>query len=368
MALDFSAATKVVVEGDRRFGAYNAFECRSLKKHLLEIESTKAGRVRLADYYKAGLEKRWEGVHSWNENRNYLRSLGALDETNMSDPYIIVPNYVASRPSCVTVSTFYAVCCLNECEDLIGQLESRFQSPTAEPEPILEQVSRMTAKTVEVPIKLTDSLTQRLNQIANANNGVVPLHGRLFAQWMHHAYPRECPYPHQGGNVQPHTPDEWMQATGEQATRQTVEEVQVQIDALGAFRAPKGAEARDHQHLKENELPWDQVEEFPAPAFAEAPKKARANGEEVAPATRLVPPLRMSWLSALRSPLKKLATFVSIAFCLAFLAWKVTTSGKQVEARNPVMFIQHLLRSYGSSNSKAGSLPFAQRSSDHAYC
>jgi len=338
-----------------------------LKKNLLEIESTKAGRVRLADYYKAGLKKRREGASKWNEKRDYLRSLGALDESNMSDPYVIVPNYVASRPNCLTASKFYSVCCLNECEDLIGQLESTFKSPTAEPEPILEQVSRMTAKTVEVPIKLTDSMTQRLNQIASANKGVVPLHGRLFAQWMHHAYPRECPYPHQGGNVQPHTPDEWMQATGEQAARQTVEEVKVQIDALGECSAPKGAEARNHQHLKENELPWDHVEELPAPVFAEAPNRDMSNAEEAAPSTRLAPPLRMSWLSALRSLLKKLATFASIAFCVAFAAWKVTASGKEVEAKHPSAFVQYVLRS-GPSNSKAGLLPLAQRSSDHAYC
>ena len=27
----------------------------------------------------------------------------------------------------------------------------------------------------------------------------VPLHGRLFAQWMHYAFPRHCPFPHVSG-------------------------------------------------------------------------------------------------------------------------------------------------------------------------
>merc|ERR1719343_1639826 len=30
-------------------------------------------------------------------------------------------------------------------------------------------------------------------QIGKRHAGKVPPHGRLFAQWLHHAYPRECP-------------------------------------------------------------------------------------------------------------------------------------------------------------------------------
>ena len=35
-----------------------------------------------------------------------------------------------------------------------------------------------------------------MEQVASHHGGKVPLHGRLFAQWLHHAFPRECPYPH----------------------------------------------------------------------------------------------------------------------------------------------------------------------------
>merc|ERR1719384_1041018 len=35
----------------------------------------------------------------------------------------------------------------------------------------------------------------RLGEIAEHHDGYVHLHGRLFAQWMHHAYPRECHFP-----------------------------------------------------------------------------------------------------------------------------------------------------------------------------
>jgi len=42
----------------------------------------------------------------------------------------------------------------------------------------------------------------------------VQLHGRLFAQWLHHAYPRECPFPHLSGSTNPRSPDEWMEEKG----------------------------------------------------------------------------------------------------------------------------------------------------------
>merc|ERR1712107_499075 len=54
----------------------------------------------------------------------------------------------------------------------------------------------------------------RLREIAKAHGGVVPLHGRLFAQWMHHAFPRECPFPHVSGTKNPQTPSEWIDETG----------------------------------------------------------------------------------------------------------------------------------------------------------
>ncbi len=44
--------------------------------------------------------------------------------------------------------------------------------------------------------------------------GRVPLHGRLFAQWMHHVFPRECPYPHVAGTVNPLRPEDFVAQKG----------------------------------------------------------------------------------------------------------------------------------------------------------
>merc|ERR1719210_43724 len=60
----------------------------------------------------------------------------------------------------------------------------------------------MHSDTVHAPRNLSSALLARLDEIAEHHAGQVALHGRLFAQWMHHAYPRECPFPHIAGSTE----------------------------------------------------------------------------------------------------------------------------------------------------------------------
>jgi len=58
-------------------------------------------------------------------------------------------------------------------------------------------------------------MLHRLNAVAaKSDSGKVPLHGRLFTQWLHHVYPRECAYPHLSGTTSPTQLEEWMKVTG----------------------------------------------------------------------------------------------------------------------------------------------------------
>merc|ERR1719197_1201415 len=82
-------------------------------------------------------------------------------------------------------------------------------------------------------------LLNRLDSIAAMHGGSVPLHGRLFAQWMHLAYPRECPFPHVSGTIQPKTAKE-MRAEG-QKTKALKEEMLQYIEAGRPALAEKGA-------------------------------------------------------------------------------------------------------------------------------
>merc|ERR1719384_1021376 len=93
----------------------------------------------------------------------------------------------------------------------------------------------------------------RLDDIADRHQGRVPLHGRLFMQWLHHAYPRECSFPHVSGTINPVTQDEWI-------------EMHDDIDTVLATDAEKELHATGHVSDLANlgPLPWTDVEELVA--------------------------------------------------------------------------------------------------------
>merc|ERR1719277_792409 len=78
-------------------------------------------------------------------------------------------------------------------------LESHIGSSSAPAERIAALVSTLPSESVKAPRELPTLLRQRLDEVAAHHGGQVPLHGRLFAQWLHHAYPLECPYPQEAG-------------------------------------------------------------------------------------------------------------------------------------------------------------------------
>jgi len=320
-SLNFTSATLVIEEVGKRYGKYNNDgECQTLKSEMLAIETTKAGRVRLSDFYEKGLS----GVFDFNEKREYLASLGALDESNPDDPLVIVANYVSSRPNCLVASGFYVVCCSNECENFLSTLERKFEAPTATPEAILEQVATMIPGTAEAPRTLSDVLVKRLNSIAKANEGEVPLHGRLFALWMHHVFPRECPFPHKGGSS-PQTPDEWMQSTGQEAHCLDPNEIQAFVDSEGRAIGVKGPEAQQFHMLEENDLPWDEAEEVPATVAPLQLHREESTTTEAVLVLKAVPSTPQRSLFHTESPMATLGLFI-VGF--AIFAWKMMASLK----------------------------------------
>merc|ERR1739845_310706 len=86
------------------------------------------------------------------------------------------------------------------------------------------------------------TMQAQLQSIANSNGGEVSLHGRPFAQWMHKAFPLECPRPHEGASLLgPQTPDEWE--------KEAPETVTVSDDELNSVDIRKAAQdaAKDAQ-------------------------------------------------------------------------------------------------------------------------
>jgi len=251
--VDFKAAAKIANDAGARYGKYNDMECQKLKKTLMNAfpKGKATGRLRLVDFYRLGLDPSLE--INLAEKKDFLRTMGALDESNASSPMVIIPNYLSAKPNCLQATSLYSVCCSNECEGLLGELEKRIAAPTASPEDIARLVRALPSSTVEAPREIKESLLGRLNDIASLHGGEVNLHGRLFAQWMHHAYPSECPYPHEAGVTDPVSPDGWTSGemdieASEEERRQHVEE-----DSCGPEQA---AEEWD------GELPWSSTEEL----------------------------------------------------------------------------------------------------------
>jgi len=208
--LSWETNLKVVEEVAERYGRWQAKECHTLKGMLLDMEQPGTGRVRLQDFYGQALSNSsWQFV----ESVPYLRSMGALDDSNPEQLSVIIPNYINSPANCVASSKFYSVCCIDECEDLLGHLETKIAAPEATPEEIIAVVAGLPSDTVQAPRSIPDGLLQRLTDIAVHHDGKVPLHGRLFAQWMHHAYPRECQFPHISGTTNPLTQEAWVETT-----------------------------------------------------------------------------------------------------------------------------------------------------------
>merc|ERR1739848_234658 len=114
------------------------------------------------------------------------------------------------------------------------------------------------SSTVQAPRSLPAPLLFRLNEIAENHGGKVPLHGRLFAQWMHHAFPRECPFPHLSGTTNPLTPDEWLDMTGEEVNASTAE-MQANIDRV---QGEMVTTANRTMPEVEFDLPWYEEEEL----------------------------------------------------------------------------------------------------------
>lgn len=253
--IDFAVLAKVAEEVGEQFGSFQNFECKDLKDKLVKMEYRGTGRVKLSDFYKPALDGAWQ----FQESSGYLRQLGALDESDPSQPSVLIANYITSQTNCIASSGFYSVCCKNECEDLLSHVEESIGASEAAPATIASLIQGLPSSTVAAPQKLSPNLMQRLEEIAAHHNGKVPLHARLFAQWMHHVYPRECAYPHMSGTANAQKPEEWMVETGTDAAASEEEMLQFTQASSATSRDDVG-ELRD---LPVEELaPWSTEEEL----------------------------------------------------------------------------------------------------------
>lgn len=202
-SFSFSDAQKVISKVTTGFASFWENECQVIKESLVELDKSGTGRVSLSAFYGANSDGEWR----FGESEAYLRDLGALDESQQ-DKQVIIPNYLQGASNCIVATSNYLVCCVNECEGILNELEDTIGAAVAEPEEILAVVAN-TSDLNDDAIQISGSLRTQLLRIAETHGGKVPLHGRLFAQWLHYAFPRECPFPHKSGTASAMTPSQY---------------------------------------------------------------------------------------------------------------------------------------------------------------
>mmetsp|Transcript_120859 Transcript_120859/g.189573 ORF Transcript_120859/g.189573 Transcript_120859/m.189573 type:complete len:652 (-) Transcript_120859:31-1986(-) len=205
----FDDAHQIVGGITKTFQSFWQSECEGMKDALVSMDKHHTGRVPLSKFYNYSINNDWR----FGESEAYLRELGALDETSRwLGPQVIIPNYLQATSNCIVSTPHYLICCQNECEGLLDEIELAIDAPTALPSQILDVVrsmSQITTLDEDEPPHLSDTSKQQLEQIASSSGGKVPLHGRLFAQWLHYVFPRECPFPFKSGSTSSATPAEY---------------------------------------------------------------------------------------------------------------------------------------------------------------
>jgi len=174
---DAAAAADAVL---LQFSEVSGSMCRDMERGFSKLPGGSRGRVSLADMRGAG--------DLFRETDEYLRELGALDES-MAEPYVFLPNYMLGPSNCDGTTSFYDLCCPNECEAHKSHMERALAGTTP------DMAASVLAKVVQerLPSALPESAKMQLESWARA--GPLQLHGKDFAYWLHEVFPSQCPMP-----------------------------------------------------------------------------------------------------------------------------------------------------------------------------
>jgi len=156
--------------------------CHDMEKSFFSLIGGETGRVKLQDLRK-------HGGGLFRESQEYLQELGALDDTDPAEPYVYLANYMLGPSNCDGTTSFYDLCCPNECETHKMHLEHAIAHSS-------NAVSSITtAVTNRLGSPIPGDALARLEDISKTSAGSFPVHGLSFAAWLHNMFPKECPKP-----------------------------------------------------------------------------------------------------------------------------------------------------------------------------
>jgi hypothetical protein len=244
----------VLVKIAERFSKRQNDECSIMKQKLIKLETDEKGCVPISNFYRDIVHT--EGSDwQFGESIDYLKINGIIDEHDPSNMRVMIANYMNGPANCIATSQYYAVCCIDECEALMGHIESQVGAPKAGPNELAALIAALPSSTVSANRTLPPSQMHRLQRIAERHDGFIPLHGRLFMQWMHMVYPRECAYPHLSGTTAPLTPDQWMDSDKDPSATKDEMEKYVNASRLNTtVQTSQGDQGQCGRWIDEEEL------------------------------------------------------------------------------------------------------------------
>lgn len=186
----WSAASSAVFALAQRYGEFQNRECGEMKSALMALDTTGSGRVSLQDFHGAPGHPHYQ----FTEGEDFLRKAGILSEESDSErKEVLIANYLLGPSNCIASSEYFAVCCLNECDDIMNEIEGALQSAAGLATQVADvvgaiRVRRSMASVKELPTELMQSLTD-----AADDAGAIVLHSAAFRHWLHRVFPNECP-------------------------------------------------------------------------------------------------------------------------------------------------------------------------------
>jgi len=156
--------------------------CHDMERTFQTLRGGDHGRVLLSELRTA------DGGDLFRESLDYLRQLGALEETGR-ETFVFMPNYMLGPSNCDGTTSFYDLCCPNSCEVYKDKLEQALTSAPDHVDAIARVVEEHSGN------KLQEDLLAKLKVMAKEQGERVLIHGHAFADWLHQALPRECPRP-----------------------------------------------------------------------------------------------------------------------------------------------------------------------------
>jgi len=187
-----------------------------------------------------------------------------LDEFDPSAVSVIIPNFVLARTNCLDGTNLYSVCCENVCDPLMRQIETSVRGPIGTVPQILSLVQSLSSRSMAAR-DLPQSLVSKLYEVAALHDGQVPIHSRLFSEWMHHAFPMDCPSPTDANSME-FSPEEVAKISSGISSEE--KQAYIEADTCSVNEAGKIECAGETE-----DLPWSGKQELLSIHHSVSPKK-----------------------------------------------------------------------------------------------